>query len=141
MTIVVPLEQAVRPAVVFLVQFDDDSREMYAEYLRGCGLTVETADTTDDGLTRGRAADVIVTEIRMPGSFDGVALVRRLREADETKRMPIIVLTTCDFEPYRRGAQAAGCDAFLGKPCCPDRLLHEIWTVLSATVSRVGLRE
>ena len=95
--------------VVLLVESHEDTRDMYAECLRDYGFTVTTADSTDDGLRRASNADVIVTEIRVHGSFDGLGLVGRLRHADETKQTPIVVLTACAFESDRQRAQAAGC--------------------------------
>ena len=77
-----------RPQSILLIDRDDDSRVMYAEYLQTFGFTVLTADTTDDGLTRASDADVIVTWIGVPGSFDGVELVRRVRQTDRTKHTP-----------------------------------------------------
>src|SRR5712692_1777285 len=117
--------------VVLLVESHDDSRDMYADYLGTCGFTVLTADTSDDGLLRAVDAEVIVTGIRVRGSFDGVELVRRLRDTGQTKQLSIIVLTTCAFEPDQQRAHAAGCDVFLPKPCLPDRLVSEIRGVLS----------
>ena len=67
------------PSTVLLVEPDEDNRDMYAESLRRYGFTVLTAATTDEGLRRASDADVIVTEIRVSGSFDGLALVSRLR--------------------------------------------------------------
>jgi two-component system cell cycle response regulator DivK len=120
-------------AVVLLVESHDDSRDMYADDLRTCGFTVQTAKTTDDGLICAGEADVIVTGICVPGSFDGVELVRRLRKSDKTKTTPIIVVTACAFEPYKQRAHAAGCSAFLPKPCLPERLVDEIQAVLTHT--------
>jgi DNA-binding response OmpR family regulator len=57
-----------RPQFILLIDRDDDSRVMYAEYLQTFGFTVLTADTTDDGLTRASDANVIVTGIRVLGS-------------------------------------------------------------------------
>ena len=57
-----------QPQFILLIEPDDDSRVTHAEYQHTFGFTVLTADTTDDGLTRATAADVIVTGIRMPGS-------------------------------------------------------------------------
>jgi DNA-binding response OmpR family regulator len=76
---------------ILLIEPDDDRRMMYAEYLHTFGFTVLTADTTDDGLSRASDADVIVTCIGVPGSFDGVELVRRMRQTDRTKHAPIMV--------------------------------------------------
>src|SRR5205085_582242 len=80
-------------------------------------------------------ADVIVTGISVPGPFDGVELVRRLRANEPTRHKPILVLTASAFAPAERRADAAGCDAFLPKPCYPDKLLAEIRRVL-ATATR-----
>jgi CheY-like chemotaxis protein len=118
-----------RSAVVLLVESHDDSRDMYADYLSECGFTVRTAGTADEGLMHASHADVIVTEIRVHGSFDGVELVARLRDAATTRQTPIIVLTACAFETDQQRAQEAGCNAFLPKPCLPRRLVSEIRAV------------
>jgi two-component system cell cycle response regulator DivK len=115
--------------LVLLVESHDDTREMYADYLRRYGFAVTTAGTTDDGLRRARDADVIVTEIRVHGSFDGLELVGRLRSGGETKQTPIIVLTACAFDADQKRARAAGCNAFLPKPCLPERLISAIFEV------------
>jgi CheY-like chemotaxis protein len=98
---------------------------MYAEFLRANGFSVTEVDSTDDGLSAAHDADVIVTGVRMPGSFDGIELVRRLRDDERTKSKPLIVLTACTFEPDQSRAFAAGCDVFLPKPCLPELLLKE----------------
>ena len=98
---------------------------MYAEFLRANGFNVTEVDSTDDGLSAAHGADVIVTGVRMPGSFDRIELVRRLRDDERTKSKPLIVLTACTFEPDQSRAFAAGCDVFLPKPCLPEVLLQE----------------
>ena len=124
-----------RPQSILLIEPDDDSRVMFAEYLHTFGFTVLTADTTDDGLSRASDADVIVTWIGVPGSFDGVELVRRVRQTDRTKHTPIIVLlTACVFESDRQRAFAAGCDLFLPKHCPPEGLVSEIRAVGATTL-------
>jgi CheY-like chemotaxis protein len=62
-------------------------------------FTRSKIDDTADALALARTADVIVTGIRVPGPFDGIELVRRLRADGPTKDKPIIVLTACAFEP------------------------------------------
>jgi hypothetical protein len=57
-----------RPQFILLIEPDPDSRVMYAADQDTFGFTVLTAGTTDDGLTRGTDADVIVIGIRVPGS-------------------------------------------------------------------------
>lgn len=110
---------------ILLVEPPEDDRPMYAEFLRANGFNVTEVDSTDAGLSAAESADLIVTGVRMPGSFDGIELVRRLRDDDRTKSKPLIVLTACTFEPDQSRAFAAGCDVFLPKPCLPEILLKE----------------
>jgi CheY-like chemotaxis protein len=121
-----------------VIEPDDDSRVTYAEYLQTFRFTVLTADTGADGFSRASDADVIVTGIRVPGSFDGAELVRRVRQTDRTKHTPIIVLLSAGaFESDRQRALAAGCDPFLPKHCPPERLASEIRAVGATTLKEV----
>ena len=121
---------------VLLVEDSQDDRTMYADYLRLQQFRAVEIDNTADALALARTVDVVVTGIRVPGPFDGVELVRRLRADAETKQKPVIVLTTCTFEPDQQRAYAAGCDVFLPKPCLPDMLLAEIRRALPKSVQR-----
>ena len=120
-------------AVVLLVESHNDSREMYACYLQLCGFTVQTAATTDEGLIRASDADVVVTGIRVHGSFDGVELADRLRHADRTKQTPIIALTSSTLKPDLERARAAGCNVLLPTPCLPEELVSAIHAVAATT--------
>jgi CheY-like chemotaxis protein len=119
-------------AAVLLVDSDEDGREMYAEYLRIQGFRVQTATTTDDAFSRASEVDVVVTGIRVGGSYEGVELVRRLRTDDATRRVPIVVLTACVSKSDQERAEAAGCNVFLRKPCLPERLADEVRSLIAA---------
>ena len=116
---------------VLLVGPAQDDRMMYADYLRFCGLNPIEIDNTAEALPAAYQADVIVTSIRVDGPFDGIELVRRLRDGDGTHDIPIIVPTASACEPAQWRALAAGCDRFLAKPCLPDRLVSEIRAILN----------
>ena len=115
---------------------------MYAEFLRGQGFAVTEVDSTDAGLSAAPAADLIITGIRLAGSFDGIELVRRIRVDARTKLTPVIVLTACAFEPDQARAFAAGCDLFLPKPCLPEDLLRQAEALIrQATQLRAQARD
>jgi len=114
-----------RTPVVLLVQPAHDDRDMYAEYLRLNHLNVVCFDDGAGAAAAAEDADVIVTEISLPGT-DGLELMRRLRHGGATRDLPIIVLTTCAWNASRDRAEAAGCDVFLAKPCMPETLLAEV---------------
>lgn len=128
--------QLPRHPSILLVLPDADDRAMYVEYFRDAGLTSVVCESTDDALARLADADVIITGVRLPGSFDGIELIRRLRSTSATKHKPAIVVTASVVQSERERAEAAGCDAFWAKPCLPQTLVAEIHRLLA----RRGLR-
>lgn len=122
---------------VLLIEPHPDTREMYAEYLRECGCQVVAIDADGDVLPLAEGADVVVTEIRLPGSVGGLETLRRLRGRESTRHTPVVVLTTWSLPAYRDAARDAGCDAFLAKPCLPSLLVDE----LVRLVGRRGARQ
>jgi len=116
---------------VLLVEPHDDTREMYAEYLRVCGFDVIETATTDEALPHIESADVVVTEFAVRGAVGGVQFIETLRDARATRRFAIIVVSTHAFEVHRNQAISAGADAFFAKPCAPDFLVNEIMRVLA----------
>jgi two-component system, cell cycle response regulator DivK len=112
--------------LVLLVQPNDDSLEMYAEFLSHSGLVPIPVSSAVDALAVAAKADIVVTGLRLPGSLDGIELIGRLRTNGRTKRTPIIVLTASALKTERERAQQAGCDLFLPKPCLPEELLNQV---------------
>ena len=129
----IPTDAVVRhDPVVLLVGASRDERQMSALYLRLHQFRVVEIDNTADALALAPTSDVVVTDVRVPGPFDSVELVRRLRADDRTRCTPIIMMTgyACP-EDYQR-AHTARCDICLAKPCLPDMLLAAIRHVLAA---------
>lgn len=113
-------------AVVLLAQPRDDGLHIYAECLCKHGLAVIAVSEAWDALIAAPKADIIVTEILLAGSMDGVGLIGRLRRHERAERRPIIVLTACAWDAERERARRAGCDVFLAKPCLPRELLRHV---------------
>jgi two-component system cell cycle response regulator DivK len=119
-----------RPGVL-LIEPHEDTREMYTEFLSQSGYHTIATNTTDAGLTLARDVDLVVTALSVPGSFDGLELVRRLR-ANEPKK-PIIVVTTHADTKTQHAAFQAGCTAYLTKPCLPHTLRERVARASSET--------
>jgi two-component system, cell cycle response regulator DivK len=122
--------------VVLLVQAHDDTRDMYAEFLRYHRFTPIAVADGVVALNEASRADVIVTGIALHGGMDGIELIARLRRDERTQDIPVVVLTACVLENDRQQAQNAGCDVFLPKPCLPDQVLSEIRRVLISRVAK-----
>jgi CheY-like chemotaxis protein len=121
-------------ASILLIEPPEDDRRVYANSLRDDGFAVCEVESTDEGLVAAQHADLIITAVRMPGSFDGIELVRRLRQDKRTQDTPLIVLTTCAVEPDQSRAFSAGCDVFLPKPCLPELLVAEAHRLIAQAI-------
>ena len=67
-----------------------------------------------DACERGEPFHVILLDWRMPG-LETAEVVRRIRRT-AGEQVPLLVLTSCDFEDIAEEASAAGVNAFLPKP-------------------------
>jgi two-component system, OmpR family, response regulator ArlR len=113
---------------ILLAHAGTDDRLLYAEYLRAFGFGVQEAATTDSALSQVGHCQLLITGLLVPGSFDGVELIRRTRELDAA--LPIIVVTACDVQTIHEAARSAGCNELLLKPCFPEHLLASVWRLL-----------
>ena len=127
-------------ARVLLVDASEDSLDMYAEWCRHVGLTVLTATEPALALTLARQHQphVVVADVRVCRGFDGLELLEQLRCDPVTSEIPRVVLTGFLCAAARELAELSGCQAFLAKPCAPERLVEEIADVLRR--SRTAVR-
>jgi len=75
--------------------------------------------------------DLIVMDLNLP-KLNGWEATRQLKGQEETKHIPIIVLSANTGDQPRERAFAAGCDDFETKPADFDRLVGKIRTLLAA---------
>jgi len=119
------------PQRILIVDDFQDNREMYAAHLRFLGFSVDEAVTGTEAIEKAFAGtpDLIVMDLSLPG-MDGWEATRRLKTDPRTKHIPVVVVSGHALEASVRSARAAGCDAFLKKPCLPQTLLTEIQKLL-----------
>ena len=119
--------------VALIVDSDADSAEMYAVALSLEGFTtVEAHDASQavDWLVENRPT-VVVTELCLSGAIDGLALIRRLRENEHSRDVPVVVVTANASMRAREAARRHGCDVFLAKPCLPEDLTRHVHALVS----------
>jgi signal transduction histidine kinase/DNA-binding response OmpR family regulator len=115
------LREAVRrvvrpPACVLVVDDDPTVRRLVAETLSRDGLEVIEAADGEGGLeaVAARRPDVIVLDLIMPG-VDGLAVLEQLQDDDETRTIPVIVLTARRLSAEERRSISQRVTALLGK--------------------------
>ncbi|RBY84052.1 response regulator transcription factor [Blastococcus sp. TF02A-30] len=77
-------------------------------------------------LLRSTAADVVLMDIRMPGT-DGIEATRQVSALPQPPR--VVVLTTFDLDEYVVAAIGAGASGFLLKDAPPEEMLSAVRTV------------
>ncbi|MBL8164590.1 MAG: response regulator [Anaerolineae bacterium] len=68
--------------------------------------------------------DMVLMDVQLPGTLDGLDVVRRLR--DSGHKVPIIALTAYAMLGDREKCLDAGCDAYLAKPMPVQELIELI---------------
>ncbi|MGV9456008.1 response regulator [Streptomyces sp. NPDC003635] len=76
-------------------------------------------------LAREQRADVVLMDIRMPGT-DGLAATRLISADPSLAHVRVVILTTFEVDDYVVQSLRAGASGFLGKGSEPDELLNAI---------------
>ncbi|WP_158258303.1 MASE1 domain-containing protein [Rhodopila globiformis] len=123
-----------RRLAMLLVDDEDGVRTVLAEALADQGHAVTEAEDAASALARidsGIAADVLVTDLSMPGSMDGLALIRETRR--RRPRLPAVLITghAGGAPPAAlRDAVGGGPFAMVRKPASVTALEAEIAALL-----------
>ncbi len=112
---------------------DDEIHIVYvvAIKLRNNGYEVVTAANGAEAfeLACAEKPDIIVTDFQMP-AMTGLEFVEKIRQNEETKDIPVILLTARSFaisKEQEQDLQISGC---LSKPFSPRELLENIEDIL-----------
>lgn len=114
-----------KPTVLFI---DDDptTRKVYTGGLAMAGIPAFFAASPEEAATflEEQKIDVIVTDLMMP-KYNGVDLIRAVREADYTKHIPIVVFTSGGNLDLIEQAALSGANEILQKHTTPPAKLIE----------------
>jgi len=116
---------------VMLVDDDPDFVEVIQTLLESQDLDVVTAYSGAEARETApvEQPDLIVLDVIMETRTEGFDVARWLRERDDTRAIPIVMLTAVNQEvPWRFEPDDVWLpvDTFLDKPVSPERLLAEV---------------
>ena len=114
---------------IMVVDDEKEIRELLSIYLTEDGYDVIAAASGEEAidLAQSERPQVILIDVKMPG-IDGVETCKRLKAAERTKSIPVIMVTAYqdrDVEAYLEGA-----DDFVNKPFDRTEITFRIRSML-----------
>jgi two-component system chemotaxis response regulator CheY len=109
---------------ILLVEDNEDVALALTVRLAGAGFEVRSMDTATGGI---KALDVfepdlVLLDLLVPEG-GGFSVLKALRKAPHTRRVPVIVMTGLEDRDYEAKIRTLGVNALLYKPCDPEALL------------------
>jgi DNA-binding NtrC family response regulator len=122
---------------ILIVEDEDRLRRVVELQLRTAGYDVELAATAELALSAAERADLILTDLRLPG-MDGLAFLAQLRQRQITA--PVIIMTAFSSVETAVEAMKAGAQDFLPKPFSMDHLMTVVAKALEVRSLRAENR-
>src|SRR4051812_46964925 len=128
----------VMPIRVLLVEDEEKLRRVLSLQLQGSGYEVVQTTSAEEALKLAERADIIITDLRLPG-MDGLYLLQALRRQNE--QTPVIVMTAFSSVETAVDAMKAGAADFLTKPFSLEHMLTVVNKALELRSLRAENRE
>ncbi|MCQ8240935.1 response regulator [Rhizosaccharibacter radicis] len=118
-------------ASLLLVEDSDTQALLIRRRLEGQGFAVHRVASAEEALERLNQAlpDLLVADFHLPG-MSGGELVRRLRLDNETRAIPVLMLTEASEPDMERQGIESGADAYVPKSAAQDILALRIRALL-----------
>lgn len=120
-------------AHIMVVEDQPEIRQLIRMTLEFGAFELVEAVDADAGwqLMLQQPPDLILLDVMMPGSMDGLALCRQLRRHEALRTIPVILLTARSQQRDIEIGYEAGASAYLTKPFSPMELLDRIVGLLN----------
>jgi CheY-like chemotaxis protein len=122
------------PTSVLIVEDDDDARSLFEDALQIAGFSVRSVARAADTFEALRVdtPDVILLDLGMPrGTLQGMEMLARLRETEEWRQIPVVILSGFGEVVNRDVTRRLGVAAVLAKPLAEaDQLARTIRQIL-----------
>lgn len=122
------------PQTVLVVDDDLLMHDLMQHYLERAGYQMLTANNGREAIevAQRERPQLILLDILMP-EMGGVTALRRLKQTEATKAIPVIVLTVHTDATTRQECESSGAAAFIAKPLHWPDLLAQLKRLLPAS--------
>jgi len=119
------------PGTVAIIEDEQNIIELVKYNLDREGYRTVTANTGKKGLdvVRQELPDLVILDLMLP-ELDGISVCKQLRAEQQTKSIPIIILTAKSEEADRVLGLEMGADDYVTKPFSPRELVARVRAVL-----------
>lgn len=120
--------------MIYLVEDDNSIRELVAYTFNTAGLEAEGFDRPSlfwQALEK-RKPDLVLLDIMLPEE-DGIQILQKLRQREDTKKLPVIMLTAKGSEYDKVMGLESGADDYVSKPFGMMELLARVKALLRRT--------
>jgi len=118
---------------ILIVEDQADLRLLVRTTLEDEGVQIWESANADEGWREALrlSPDLIVLDIMMPGSMDGLQLCRRLKTTASTQRARVVLMSARGHRNDLLIGKDAGADDYLMKPFSPARLCEVVGQLLA----------
>jgi two-component system chemotaxis response regulator CheY len=115
------------PQKVLIVDDEPYMHALLRHHLVRAGFEVLNAENGREGVEVAalEIPAAIIMDVMMD-QMDGLAALKQLKALDDTKKIPVVMITANAHHVTRELAESAGASLFLTKPFSPTKLMLEI---------------
>ena len=113
--------------IVLVVDDSSTVRKFVSVSLEMQGFSVTTACDGMDALEKlpTQKFDLVITDLNMP-NMDGFELIRALRDNNEYRELPVIILTSLSDEVSKENGARLGVSSYVVKPFSLEKIQYEV---------------
>lgn len=111
---------------ILIVEDEKDEHVILRKMLKDYDLTFSDSEKTMYEKLGGNDFDLIIMDIGLRGSKNGIHLIKELKSGDTYSKIPILCLTSYVYGMEEEAVKNAGGEAFLAKPVIKNQLIAKV---------------
>ncbi len=116
---------------ILIIQDSPSVNAMLKFRLERAGFSIDTAETGEEGIEKSRTSKyhLILLDYNLP-RMNGSQVCQVLKEANNTKNIPILLISAQDEDKLSQITKEAGADGYIGLPFDGKKFIEKITDTL-----------